>query len=104
MSNYIPKNDGSLMSEIIFRKNDTKVYVSNRKNNNFQNRDAKITDNKTFICPECDMGWEFLITNAGNVPKDLKRSIIYSENITRYKKQRKICGNCERAGLVSKKE
>jgi hypothetical protein len=50
------------------------------------------------------MGWEFLITNAGNVPKDLKRSIIYSKNITRYKKQRKICGNCEEAGLVSKKE
>ena len=101
MSNYIPENDGSLMSNIIFRKDDAKVH---RKSKNFQSIDAKLTDNKTFICPECNMGWEFLLTNTGRVLVNSRHIVIYSKNITRYKKQRKICGNCKDAGLVSKKE
>ena len=101
MPNYISENDGSLMSNIIFRKDAAKVH---RKSKNFQSIDAKLTDNKTFICPECDMGWEFLITNTGRVPANSRHIVIYSKNITRYKKQRKICGNCKEAGLVSKKE
>ena len=101
MSNYIPENDGSLMSNIIFRKNAAKVH---RKSKNFQSIDAKLTDNKTFVCPECDMGWEFLITSAGGETSGSRHIVIYSKNITRYKKQRKICGNCKEAGLVSKKE
>ena len=101
MSNYIPENDGSLISNIIIRKDDAKVH---RKSKNFQSIDAKLTDNKTFICPKCNMGWEFLITNTGKVPANSRHIVIYSKNITRYKKQRKICGNCKEAGLVSKKE
>ena len=101
MSNYIPENDGSLMSNIIFRKDEAKVH---RKSKNFQSIDSKLTDSKTFIYPECDMGWEFLITNTGRVPINSRHIVIYSENITRYKKQRKICGNCKEVGLVSKNE
>lgn len=101
MSDYIPKNDGSLMSNIIFRKDEAKVH---RKSKNFQSADAQLTDNKTFICPKCDMGWEHLITNRGRVPADARDIVIYSKNITRYKKQRKICGNCVKSGLLSKKE
>ena len=101
MSNYIPENDGSLMSNIIFRKDAAKVV---RKSKNFQSIDSKLTDRKTFICPECDMGWEFLITNTGKVPANSRHIVIFSKNITRYKKQRKICSNCIKAGLVSKKE
>lgn len=99
MSNYTPKDDGSVMGAIMTRS--YKVIVPKKKEQrNFCSSDSRATDRMTFICPKCNRGWEFLITATGsNRPKH--KITLYSKNITKFRKKRKICFNCVKESTQS---
>ena len=90
MSNYTPKDDGSVMGAIMTRS--YKVIVPKKKEQrNFCSSDSRA---------KCNRGWEFLITATGsNRPKH--KITLYSKNITKFRKKRKICFNCVKESTQS---
>ena len=72
MSNYTPKDDGSVMGAIMTRS--YKVIVPKKKQQkNFCSSDSRATDKIT----------------------------LYSKNITKFRKKRKICFNCVKESTQS---
>ena len=93
MSNYIPKDDGSVIGMIITGHRQKKPLKSH---NRHQMRDGKTTDRKTYVCPKCYRAWENLVTSSGTTR--CYDTVLYSTNITKYKKQRKLCKSCLEQG------
>ena len=81
MSNYTPKDDGSVMGAIMTRS--YKVIVPKKKEQrNFCSSDSRATDKMTFICPKCNRGWEFLIkpskgTGTQKILQSLEKNVKY---------------------------
>ena len=99
MSNYIPKDDGSVIGAIMTRA--YKISVPEKKEQrNFRSSDSRATDRMTFVCPNCDRGWEFLITATGS-HRPKHKITLYSTNITKFRKERKICFNCVKESTQS---
>jgi protein-arginine kinase activator protein McsA len=93
MSNYIPEDDGSVIGGIMAGYQNREPLKMHHKN---QMRDGKTTDSKTYVCPKCYRAWENLVTSSGTTR--CYDTVLYSTNITKYKKQRKLCKSCLEQG------
>tara|TARA_R100000781_G_scaffold106407_1_gene70435 strand:- start:310 stop:636 length:327 start_codon:yes stop_codon:yes gene_type:complete len=89
-------DDGSVLAGVILG-----LYNSSEPNkaNDRKINDGRVTDKRTFVCPKCDRGWEFVIHSTGS---SYASCILYSKNIVKYKKQRKICRNCKGDTTIEK--
>ncbi|GEM_PF-4610155 len=91
-------DDGSVIAGVILG-----LYCSSKepkKEGERLTNDGRVTDKRTFICPKCDRGWEFVLHSAGS--GSYSGCVLYSKNITRYKKQRKLCSNCKGDTTIEK--
>ena len=88
MSNFF-EDDGSVLAHVMLGiKNSTPP----KKHKEYSRKDGQVADNRIYVCPKCERGWEHLICSTG--AERIKDTILYSTNIVKYKKQRKICKNC----------
>ena len=92
-------DDGSVIAGVILGLYNSTSTEPNKAGERVTN-DGRVTDKRTFICPKCDRGWEFVLHSAGS--GSYGGCVLYSKNITRYKKQRKLCKNCKGDTTIEK--
>ena len=78
-------DDGSVIAGVILGLYNSTSTEPNKAGERVTN-DGRVTDKRTFICPKCDRGWEFVLHSAGS--GSYGGCVLYSKNITRYRKQR----------------
>ena len=98
IANWI-ENDDSIMADVMLgRKEKTNFSTQSPKysKRHLRIHEARVADKNAFVCPECNRAWEYMLANSGTGQN--KSITLYSKNIVKYKKQRKICNHCRRYG------
>jgi len=84
--------DNSVMADVMLGRKESTEFASQSS----RKHEARMADKNAFVCPECDRAWEYMLVNSGTGQN--KSITLYSKNIVKYKKQRKICNHCRRYG------
>ena len=94
MSNYKIKNSNSILADIMKGHSHSNYKGQNSKSawSKKDKKEGRHVDKNTFVCPVCDKGWEYALTSNGYTRKN---TLLYSQNILKYKKKRKICRLCK---------
>ena len=82
------ENNKSVMTDVMLGKREKTEFKPQTSRMN----EARVTDRNTYVCPKCNRAWEYLLANSGTGYN--KGITLYSKNVSKYKKQRKICNTC----------